>query len=766
MKKLLLIFLCTAIIFSVSVFTLAEDEISVVYDGNEIVFDVSPEMINDRVMVPMRQIFETFGAKVKWDSSTQTVTAKKKSKTIEMTINSTDMKKNDEVFSYDTAPVIKDGRTLIPIRALSELLGLEVEWQENTQSVIITTPEDDDDSWKENIQSVDLSELTVTGDGNSVDGNIITIADAGDYTVTGICDDGQIVVDSEGKVKLRLDGINLTNTTGSAIYIKNADKAYITLESNTENYLSDGSEYTNGDEKQKGCITARDTLEIKGSGSLVIDGNYNNGIHAADSLSIENGVISINAANDGIHVNDTFQMTGGDVIIETIGDGIQSEEIVDIVGGSVNITTSGVIASSNNNNDFMGRQPFFAQAEETQEPIAADINTENESVSEEENSDASSKGIKADWLLDISGGVITVNSTDHSIHSASDINIKGGEITISSDNKGMSAHGDIVIDDGDINIIKSTEGIETKQILTINGGNFNIISSDDGLNAGGGSLGMEGGMGNRPDNGERTGENGGMEMKGRQRIEGNISGEEFNPKENESFGGEMNMPPDNPDMSSMNDIPDIPDMSNIPDMPDMMPDMPDMSNMNDMRGGFGGMMISNSTEISAEHHIQINGGEFYICADNDGIDSNGSLVIEGGKIVIEGRSTAGGGDMGLDTDMGLIINGGEILAAGTAIGENSAVQNTVMIYLPVSAETGSRVEIRNSGGETLISHEVKKSFAEFLYSSDKLKTGEEYFVYADGEQKESFTVTDKLITVGTVQNIDRGGMDRNFEQMR
>ena len=108
---------------------------------------------------------------------------------------------------------------------------------------------------------------------------------------------------------------------------------------------------------------------------------------------------------------------------------------------------------------------------------AAELETDN-------SDDVTSKGIKADWLLEISGGSVTVNSTDHAVHCKSDINISGGDISLASESKkGISAHGNVVFDGGDITITKSTEGIESKQILTINGGNFNITANDDGLNA-------------------------------------------------------------------------------------------------------------------------------------------------------------------------------------------------------------------------------------------------------------------------------------------
>ncbi|MCC8160470.1 MAG: carbohydrate-binding domain-containing protein [Oscillospiraceae bacterium] len=492
----------------------ADSGITVIYDGQTVEFDVQPEITDDSVMVPMRTIFELFGAKVKWDGDTQTITAKKKSKTITMTIGSSDITKNDETYTYAASPMIEDGRTLVPIRAVGELLGLDVDWDADTNTVTITTPTDeDDDSWKENTGTIDLDTLETTGDGVSVEDNVITITEGGDFEVTGTLEDGQIVIDTDDKVKLRLSGMSLTNTTGSAIYVKNADKAYITLTEDTENVLTDGETYTSGDNNEKACITSRDNLEIKGNGSLTVNANYNHGIDSSDSIEISNGSITINAKNDGIHANETLAVSGGTLTVTAEGDGLQADEIVDITGGTLDITTTGAVASSSGESfggmgggqsgmGGRGSQMQFGEQSDTQtEMTDEEIQSMREEMQqqfeqmqtaeiEQDNSeDVTSKGIKADWLLDISGGEITVNSTDHAIHCASDINISGGTITLASESgKGISAHGDLVIDDGEITITKATEGIESKQIMTINGGDIDITASDDGLNAGGNSM--------------------------------------------------------------------------------------------------------------------------------------------------------------------------------------------------------------------------------------------------------------------------------------
>lgn len=761
MKKIISVVIGIALIASVFTMQVSAQKIKVLYNGEEIAFDVSPKIKDGRVMVPMRAVFEAFGAKVKWDGESRTITAKKKSDTIEMTVDSEKMKKNDETVEYDVSPEIEDGRTLIPIRAVSELLDLEVEWDEKTKTVEISESEEDDDSWKDNKQEIDLSEFTVTGSGNTAENGIITITEAGDYTVTGECKDGQILIDSKGKVKLRLSGMSLTNKNGAAIYVKDADKAFITLEDGTENYLQDGESYEN--DSEKACITSKDNLEVKGKGSLVIDAKYNHGIHTSDSLSIENGNITINAKNDAIHVNDTCEISGGKLDLTAYGDGIQSEGILDISDGVITVTTKGDVPPATNEKHF-----GFKESEE-----------------EETSAGTSSKGIKADWLMEITGGTINITSTDHAIHCASDITIDGGDITINSDNKGISAHGNLIVNGGSFNIPKASEAIESKQIMTINDGEFYIIASDDGLNAGGGD-GFAG-IGGRQfmPNGENQTDseqpqmpedfNRNMHQRGRQGADGEPQMGEMPDFErgqrpdmpaqegNEGFdrgrgrhpgmqgGQDMKNPPAMPpEMGQNGNMP--PEFADGEGMRGMPPGMAEKDDGNMPQNRRMGVVLGNSDEESTEHHIQINGGNFYICAVNDGIDANGSITITGGTIVIEGRSVAAGGELGLDADAKITISGGEVLAAGSTMYENGAKQNTAVISLSKTANQGAHFEIRDEKGNTISEiKSVRKAFSQILYSSEQLKEGKTYSVYLDDSLCDTFTQNAGLTMAGTTQ---------------
>ena len=114
------------------------DKINVVVNGTELSFDTPPVMINDRVLVPLRAIFEALSAQVSWDDATSTVTATDGKNIIKMTIDNNYFTKNGQKIPLDVPATLINDRTLVPARAVSESLDCRVEWEEQTQTVYIT----------------------------------------------------------------------------------------------------------------------------------------------------------------------------------------------------------------------------------------------------------------------------------------------------------------------------------------------------------------------------------------------------------------------------------------------------------------------------------------------------------------------------------------------------------------------------------------------------------------------------------------------------
>ena len=136
-NKILCLLMVVVMTMSMSVLTFAEDNINVVIDGKQIGFDVPPQIISGRTMVPIRAIFENMGATVQWDSDTSSAICTKGDTIVKMTVNSTSMYVNNQLQTMDIAPVEIDGRTLAPARYVAEALGADVQWSQKNNTVVI-----------------------------------------------------------------------------------------------------------------------------------------------------------------------------------------------------------------------------------------------------------------------------------------------------------------------------------------------------------------------------------------------------------------------------------------------------------------------------------------------------------------------------------------------------------------------------------------------------------------------------------------------------
>ena len=140
-KKLGLFFVGVSLMLQTTVFA---GGISVTLNGVQIPFDVEPQIIDSRTMVPLRAIFEALGATVEWDSDTQTVSAFRDNTTVAATIGSKIIYINDEEIMMDTTPVVINDRTLVPARFVAEAFECDVDWDADTQTVIITQEDDEE----------------------------------------------------------------------------------------------------------------------------------------------------------------------------------------------------------------------------------------------------------------------------------------------------------------------------------------------------------------------------------------------------------------------------------------------------------------------------------------------------------------------------------------------------------------------------------------------------------------------------------------------
>ena len=390
------------------------------------------------------------------------------------------------------------------------------------------------------------SGATVENNNNcvTVTGGEVVITCAGDYDFSGSYSgaDAQIRVyspKSDSGVYLNLRGLTLTNTADAPIYSQMSSKTFVVPKNGTTNTLSDGSTrtksytYVNSNNETKvdttgACIYAKDDLTIKGEGTLIVKGNYNNGIHTSNDLRFKNGIVTITAKNNGLKGKESVSISGGTLNITTSGgDGIKSDtdDATDLAAGkgSIEITGGEITINSKYDGITANNAIIVADGESTTPTIKVTSGGGQTCLSQNTSSsgggfgggfgmggsscspDSSMKGFKADSSITISGGVIEINSRDDGIHSDGSITLSGGKMTIKSDDDGVHAEKALYVkDNANVNVTMAYEGMESPD-MNFEGGITSVITTDDGWNAAGGTSTTTGG---------NTGRGGGWGMGG------------------------------------------------------------------------------------------------------------------------------------------------------------------------------------------------------------------------------------------------------------
>ena len=165
-------------------------------------------------------------------------------------------------------------------------------------------------------------------------------------------------------------------------------------------------------------------------------------------------------------------------------------------------------------------------------------------------------------------------------------------------------------------------------------------------------------------------------------------------------------------------------------------------------------IFSNDDGINAatktDASVTVNGGNVYINAAGDGIDSNGYIYFNGGTTLVDGPTNSGNG--ALDAEHEILMNGGIVIAAGSSgmaegLGTNSSIYN-VSIFFNFTLSAGTKIEITNQEGAAVVEYTSAKSFGHLAAGTPLFKKGETYNIYVDGDKYDSFTISDITTTVG------------------
>jgi len=357
------------------------------------------------------------------------------------------------------------GEALLDASELFSARDFEADYDEST-SVIIQLNGD--------IASCDSDKVEVSG-------STVTITDEGTYILSGTLKNGTIIVDSgkKDKIQLVLNSASIHSDTSAPIYVRQADKVFITIAPNSTNTLSNGGRFTDIDGNNiDGVIFSREDLTLNGSGRLTIHSPDGHGIVSKDELILTGGSYEINSASHGLEGKDNVCIANAEFKITSGKDGIHAENdddttlgFVYIQSGTFNITSKGDGISASAQMQIDGGTFHIVSGSGSTKARKSSTN---------------SKGLKAAGHLTINGGSFTIDAADDAVHSSASMNIAGGTFEIATNDDGFHADETMIISSGTINITRCYEGLEGLHVK-ISGGEISLYATDDGINAAGGT---------------------------------------------------------------------------------------------------------------------------------------------------------------------------------------------------------------------------------------------------------------------------------------
>ena len=528
---------------------------------------------------------------------------------------------------------------------------------------------------------VTLSDDGITGetDGVAINGQMVTITAEGTYIFSGTLSEGQIVVDADNaKVQIVFDNVYITCASSAAVYVKSAEKVFVTLAEGSQNTLRNTDEYVAIDDNNiDAVIFAKSDLTLNGTGSLTIISAEGHGIVSKDDLKITGGTYDITAAGhalsgkdsvriadgtfiltaekDGIHAENAddeekgyIYIADGDFTITSDGDGMDASNIVQIEDGTLDITAGGGAANSLKTHE--SDMPGGGMSQNIERP-------DGESMPQDTTTDesgTSTKGIKAGGGMYLNGGTYQIDSADDSIHSNANITIADGTYTLATGDDGVHADDALTVNGGTITVTESYEGLEGLTV-TINDGTIDITARDDGINTAGGT---------------------------------------------------------------------------------------DQSGFGTFGDHFKGMdSADDETEETTDNEMwmELNGGYIHILAGGDGVDSNGDLTINGGEIYIDGPSDNGNSAIDYGDRSSAYVNGGTLVAIGSSgMAEgmsDSSKQEVLMVKLGEQMEAGD-VELTDNEGNVIVSYTALKSYDCVIISTAEVESGATYTLTTSGTMTE------------------------------
>jgi len=291
--------------------------------------------------------------------------------------------------------------------------------------------------------------ISLTGTGAQADsdlvqvsGSTVTVTGAGTYILSGTLDNGSIIVDAarEDKVQLVLNDVSVRSDSFAAIYVRQADKVFVTLANGTVNTLSSGGFTQIDDSKVDGVIYAKDDLTLNGGGTLQITSPAGHGIVGKDEVTITGGSYAIQAAKHAIAAKDSLAVADGSFTLRAGKDGLHAENDDDDTLGNL----------------YIAGGSFDIQANDDAVHANTVLQIDNGSLAL-----TASEGMEGTRIV-INGGSISITAADDGVNAAHKssaytptFTMNGGELTVTvgqGDTDAIDSNGNLVINGGTINV--------------------------------------------------------------------------------------------------------------------------------------------------------------------------------------------------------------------------------------------------------------------------------------------------------------------------
>ena len=612
--------------------------------------------------------------------------------------------------------------------------------------------------------------FSITGGSVTESGSVYTITAAGEYTLTGVLEDGQIVVDAgdEDEVKLVLENVSLSSSTDAPITVLNASEVTVSSPEGSYNTVTDArtgsaDAAADSEDNHDAAIWAACDLKVSGNGTLIVETAYDNGIKSKDDLTVKNVTLKVTATGNALKGNDSVEIKSGNLIlVSTASDGVKTENTdvsskgnqrgtVSILGGHVEIYAAcdGISAAYDVvlNEDEEALTLVIVTGESAAESsysekyLIVPISLYDESsdyyayfYNEDDTAGvwvhctydtmvysgrtASYYGLVckvpsgySNVLFNTVASGTTPDGTNYTAATTGDtINASMNAFLIESLSSGVIDGDWVQLSSGSDNSSKTTyssKGIKAANEILVTAGTIDITASDDGIHANGGDA-LENGF---------TGL-------------GNVT----------IKGGTLTIASADDGIHADNALTIDGGTVNVTDAHEGLE-----GNVITQNGGsvtvYGDDDGINACAGSTTPLIQVNGGTLDVTTpsgDTDAIDSNGNVVITGGFVLVKGGAQMGNMAGSVDADGSVTVTGGTIVSFGGICQLPSGSSVNTYVSSGTSFSAGDYT-LTDASGSVIASFTLPASYSSVWIASDAFTTGGSYALNQNGTAVLSWT---------------------------